>query len=108
MKWPKISRGIAIIAGVIAIISTLGGGIYQLHRMNAYASDVQSVEQKLVKGLDAWVKQQESKQCQQWLSEITYLEQREASGDLTAGQRDRLIFIRNLYRNQCIEARNDE
>lgn len=108
MKWPTVRKGIITASALGALIATVGSGVYAFHDRNAYAWDVaqvseevERVEEDVQKGLDAWIAKQESKRCKEWLSEITMLEAREASGDLTDGQRDRLIWLRNHYDSEC-------
>lgn len=102
MKWPKTVRGwLELTVAAFALLGMAAGGVWRFHESNAYASDVQAVEEKVMKGLDAFIEEQESDRCSAWLYEITLLEDREASGNLTDGQRTRLIVIRNQYEAKC-------
>lgn len=104
MKYPTwLRRGIVTTGALIAIVTSISGGVWAFHERNAYIEDVHLVENKVQEGLDAWIAEQESKRCKEWLSEITLLEAREASDDLTNGQRDRLIWLRNQYEDECGE-----
>lgn len=103
MGYTSFRKGMVTLSALVVTAATLGSGIWAFHERNAYLSDIHFVENKVQKGLDAWIKKQESKRCKEWLSEITLLEVREASGDLTDGQRDRLIWLRNQYEDECGE-----
>jgi len=109
MTWPVTVRGwLELVMVVLALCSAIGGGGWALHKSNAYASDIDEVEQMMAEGLKGVIEQQRRQQqqqlsnlCQHWLAEITMLEAREASGDLSAGQRDRLIFLGRQYDDKC-------
>lgn len=102
MKWPQTVRGwVELVLAVGALLGALGGGAWQLHSSNAYATDVQEVERMVAEGLKNVIEQQKSDTCTNWLSEIALLEDREASGTLTEGQRSRLTWLRRQYEAKC-------
>lgn len=101
-RWPQTVRGwLELVAIVGAILSAIGGGAWAFHESNAYAEDIQLLEADISEGLRGVIDKIQSERCEAWLSEITALEQREASGDLTVSQRDRLIWLRRQYEDKC-------
>lgn len=102
LRWPCTVRGwVELVAIAGGLLGAAGTGLWHLHHANAYASDVRVVEERVTQGLDAFIEAQESKRCTTWLSEISFLEIRQASDELTDGQRDRLVWLRNQYEAEC-------